>query len=224
LKRALTDARVRAELVAAGRRIVDGLGAWRVVRTWELARRQSQRRRSGLSAPGASSLVARPATLQDARLLWQWRNDPATRASSRSSDEVPWEDHTRWLTSTLHRTDRILLVVEDPAGTAGPVGTVRWDLLPEPAAGSARCHEWEVSITVAPQWRGQSLARPLLRAGELALSGTARSSGTGVSAYVAVVHCDNGPSVRLFETSGYVPDLPADPAGFMQFRKSARVP
>jgi spore coat polysaccharide biosynthesis predicted glycosyltransferase SpsG/GNAT superfamily N-acetyltransferase len=224
LKRALTDARVRVELVSAGRRIVDGLGAWRVVRTWDLASRQSTRRPPCLSSAGASPLVARPATLQDSRLLWAWRNDPATRASSRSSAEVPWEDHLRWLTATLDRTDRILLVVEDPAGTAGPVGTVRWDLQAEPAVGPAGGDEWEVSITVAPQWRGQSLARPLLRAGELAMSGMARSGGTGVSAYLAVVHCDNGPSVRLFETSGYVPDLPADPAGFMRFRKTARVP
>jgi GNAT superfamily N-acetyltransferase len=142
---------------------------------------------------------------------------------------VPWQDHLRWLTSTLNRTDRILLVVEDPAGTAGPVGTVRWDLLPETAAEPAGHHEWEVSITVAPPWRGKSLARPLLRAGELALSRKAHSGGTGlatypVSAYLAVVHCDNGPSVRLFEGSGYVPDLPPDPAGFMRFRKIARVP
>jgi spore coat polysaccharide biosynthesis predicted glycosyltransferase SpsG/GNAT superfamily N-acetyltransferase len=229
LKTALTDARVRAELVTAGRRIVDGQGAWRVVRTWELARRQSQRRPPGLSPSDATPLVARPATPGDSRLLWQWRNDPATRAGSRSSAEVPWEDHSRWLTSTLDRTDRLLLVVEDPAGTAGPVGTVRWDLLPEPAAGPAGGHEWEVSITVAPAWRGKSLARPLLRAGELALSGMAHSGGPGlpaypVSAFLAVVHRDNGPSVRLFEGSGYVPDLPADPAGFMRFRKIARVP
>jgi hypothetical protein len=39
-----------------------------------------------------------------------------------------------------------------------------------------------------------------------------------------VVHRDNVASVRLFESSGYVADLPADPQGFMRFRKTARVP
>jgi GNAT superfamily N-acetyltransferase len=132
---------------------------------------------------------------------------------------VPWHEHLAWLESSLTRQDRMLLVVEDPADAAGPVGTVRWDLKPEMEAG----RQWEVSITVAPDRRGRSLARPLLRAAEVALSEVARSRGTDVTAYLAVVHVDNHASVRLFETSAYVPDLPPDPRGFMRFRKSARV-
>jgi len=207
LKRALTDSELRAQLVRSGRHVVDGLGAWRVVWTWE----QALAVRS-LPAVDASALVARPATLQDSRQLWQWRNDPATRDGSRSSAEVPWDDHLRWFKASLTRTDRILLVVQDPVG---PVGTVRWDLKRE--------HEWEVSITVAPDRRGQNLGRPLLRAAEVALAEATRSSGTDVRAYLAVVHTDNRSSMRLFETSAYLPDLPPDPRGFMRFRKDARV-
>jgi spore coat polysaccharide biosynthesis predicted glycosyltransferase SpsG/GNAT superfamily N-acetyltransferase len=219
LTRVLTDSRVRAGLVRAGRQVVDGLGAWRVVRMWE----QAMRVRS-LPAIETTGLVARPATLQDSRQLWQWRNDPATRAGSRSSAEVRWEDHLRWLTASLTRSDRILLVVED---RDGPVGTVRWDLVPEPEGEQAGSQDWEVSITVAPQRRGQSLARPLLRAAEAALSesstGVTPAGGTCLGAYLAVVHTGNQSSMRLFETSAYVPDLPPDPAGFMRFRKAARV-
>jgi spore coat polysaccharide biosynthesis predicted glycosyltransferase SpsG/GNAT superfamily N-acetyltransferase len=220
LTRVLTDSVIRADLVRAGRRVVDGLGAWRVVRTWEQADRQTL---SPASSPavGATGLVARPATLKDARLLWQWRNDPATRAGSRSSAEVPWDDHLRWLTDSLTRTDRLLFVAQD---LSGPVGTVRWDL----AAGSEGepgAAAWEVSITVAPQRRGQSLGHPLLRAGERALLQVAPLLPRArVPAYLAVVHRDNVASVRLFESSGYVADLPADPQGFMRFRKTARVP
>jgi spore coat polysaccharide biosynthesis predicted glycosyltransferase SpsG/GNAT superfamily N-acetyltransferase len=217
LKEALTHSQVRADLVLAGRRLVDGLGAWRVVSMWETAHRQHPA--GGASPPASASqsdataLVARAATLADSRQLWQWRNDPVTRAGSRSSAEVPWEDHVGWLTASLTRVDRVLLVVEDPVG---PVGTLRWDLESE--------GEWEVSVTVSPQRRGQSLARPLLRAGEMALSEQARSGRTEVTAYLAVVHCDNGASIRLFESSGYVPDLPSDPRGFMRYRKNGRVP
>ncbi|MHB1472268.1 MAG: GNAT family N-acetyltransferase [Dermatophilaceae bacterium] len=216
LTTALTDSRVRADLVLAGRHIVDGLGAWRVVRTWEQALRLGRSARPGSSKQGSSKrLTARPAGMQDARALWEWRNDPVTRASSRNSDLVPWVEHLAWLETSLTRDDRMLLVVEDPVSTAGPVGTVRWDL--------DREGEWEVSITVAPDRRGQSLARPLLRAGEVALSEVTRSSGTNVTAYLAVVHVDNGASVRLFESSAYLPDLPPDAGGFMRFRKAARV-
>ena len=219
LKRALTDPEVRARLVRAGRQIVDGLGAWRVVRTWEQA----------LAVPsppeiGFDPMVARPATPEDSRQLWQWRNDPVTRAGSRSSAEVSWDDHLRWFTASLTRTDRVLLVVEDPAG---PAGTVRWDLVRERDGEPGGSHEWEVSITVAPERRGQNLGRPLLRAGEVALaektSGVTRSGGTEVHAYLAVVRIDNQSSMRLFETSAYLPDLPPDPGGLMRFRKDARV-
>jgi len=233
LRRALTDTRVRADLVLAGRHVVDGLGAWRVVRTWEQALAVPSLPSSPASQVGAAALVARPATLQDARQLWIWRNDPLTRAGSRSTAQVPWDDHLHWLTASLNRTDRILLVAEDAMGL---VGTVRWDLAREREGeqeGEPReSHEWEVSVMVTPDRRGQSLARPLLRAGEVALtectsevtrSEVTRSSGTHVTAYLAVVHRDNGASMRLFETSGYVPDLPPDPAGFMRYRKTTRV-
>lgn len=218
LSAVLTDSRVRAAMMLAGRRAVDGLGAWRVVRTWEQALRLGPAARAGSPEEESSNrMTARPAGMHDARLLWEWRNDPATRAGSRSSGEVSMDDHLRWLTASLARTDRMLLLVTD---TVGPVGTVRWDHGVE--------GEWEVSITVAPDRRGQSLARPLLRAGEAALSGrtpseVARSSGTQVTAYLAVVHVDNRASVRLFEASAYVSDLPPDPTGFMRFRKAARV-
>jgi spore coat polysaccharide biosynthesis predicted glycosyltransferase SpsG len=208
LRTALTDAGVRAGLARAGRNVVDGLGAWRVVRTWE----QALRMRPAADSPSSVPLTVRPAGMDDARLLWRWRNDSTTRAGSRSSAEVTWDEHVGWLTASLARADRVLLVVEH---ALAPVGTVRWDL-----EGKG---EWEVSITLAPERRGQSMARPLLRTGEVALSEAESSGGTGVTAYLAVVHVDNNASVRLFESSGYVPDLPPDPRGFMRFRKVAPV-
>jgi len=231
LRTALTDPRMRADLTLAGRRIVDGLGAWRVVRTWEQAVDlgplaevvDSQAVDPEVADPG---LVARPATLQDARLLWQWRNDPVTRAGSRNTEPVPWPEHLAWVESSLTREDRLLLVLEDETG---PVGTVRWDLgqdldqdLDQDLEQEGE-REWEVSITVAPERRGQSLSRPILRAAEVALSEVTRLRATGLTAYLAMVHIDNQASMRLFGTSRYVPDAPPDQRGFMRFRKVARV-
>lgn len=221
LRTALTDPQVRADLTLAGRRIVDGLGAWRVVRTWEQAVDLSPV--PEVAAPGLPGLVdpglvARPATLQDARLLWRWRNDPVTRAGSRNPEPVPWPEHLAWLGSSLTREDRLLLVLEDEAG---PVGTVRWDL--DQDLRQEGEHEWEVSITVAPERRGHSLSRPILRAAEVALSEVSPSRATGLTAYLAMVHIDNQASLRLFGTSRYVPDAPPDQKGFMRFRKVARV-
>ena len=161
-----------------------------------------------------AAVRARPAVLTDAETLWVWRNDPATRANSRSSEEVPWERHLAWLESSLTRDDRLLLVADDDRG---PVGTVRWD------------HEGgdeEVSITVAPERRGQGLAGPLLAAGERALATWTRrrnapegQEGTrpGCTAYLAAVHVSNAASRRLFLSSGYPPELPPDDAGFARY-------
>ena len=221
LRTALTDPRVRADLTLAGRRIVDGLGAWRVVRTWEQAVDLGAVPEVVDPGPAAPGPAARPATLQDARFLWQWRNDPSTRAGSRNSAPVPWPEHLAWLESSLTREDRLLLVLEDETG---PAGTVRWDLerdLEQRAQEGE--HEWEVSITVAPERRGHSLSRPILRAAEVALSEVSRSRATRLTAYLAMVHIDNQASLRLFGTSRYVPDAPPDQRGFMRFRKVARV-
>ncbi|HEU4812124.1 MAG TPA: bifunctional UDP-2,4-diacetamido-2,4,6-trideoxy-beta-L-altropyranose hydrolase/GNAT family N-acetyltransferase [Nocardioides sp.] len=198
LRGALQDDDVRRSLAGKASQIVDGLGAWRVVRAWEQL------------APGAPSRPVgelprvREADASDARSLWSWRNDPTTRAGSLQQDEIPFEDHLRWLTGTIERGDRLLLVAAD---ASGDVGTVRWDRLADA--------EWEVSITVAPARRGESLSRGLLAAGERELL---RRTGRPTTA-IAQVQDSNPASRRLFEASGYVAHLPTDAAGVRTYAR-----
>lgn len=192
----------RAELGAAASRLVDGLGAWRVVGAWETLLAAHD------GTTPARHLRVRPAVAADARALHEWRNDPQTRASSRTHDPVPWEDHVRWLEASLDRPDRRLFVASDETGD---VGTVRWD---REAEG-----EWEVSITVAPARRGERLSGPLLTVGEQALA--EHSRGAELTAYLAVVHEANAASLRLFAGAGYLPELPADAAGYRRYLKPA---
>ena len=197
----LEDAACRAEVARAAAGLVDGLGSWRIVRAWEEVV-------AGAAARRPQRVLVRPATAQDAELLWRWRNDPGTRHSSRSREEVPMDAHLRWLHATLRREDRRLLVGEQDGQ---PVGTVRWDL---DTRG-----EWEVSITVAPERRGSGLAGALLRAGEDWLQDAHPDE---LAAYLASVHVDNVASRRLFLGAGYLPDLPADEEGFERFVKGVR--
>lgn len=197
----LQEAACRAEVARAAAGLVDGLGSWRIVRAWEEVV-------AGAASRRPQRVLVRPATPQDAELLWRWRNDPGTRHNSRSHDEVPMEAHVGWLHATLGRDDRRLLVGERDGE---PVGTVRWDL---DTRG-----EWEVSITVAPERRGSGLAGALLRAGEDWLQDAHPDE---LAAYLASVHLDNVASRRLFLGAGYLPDLPADDAGFERFVKGVR--
>lgn len=201
LRAALENPATRQDLSRQAAHLVDGLGAWRIVRAWE----QLAAAESAGTEPVEPSLHVRRATMADAETLLRWRNDPATRAASRQKHEVTLDQHLGWLEASLQRDDRLLLVASDDEGD---VGTVRWDRIDD--------GEWEVSITVAPERRGRSLARPLLHAGERFLA----DSGVAVAALVAGVHEDNPASRRLFERSGYLVDAPADDEGFLTYRKA----
>ena len=95
----------------------------------------------------SKKITLRPATIEDADMLLDWRNDPETRKSSHSTLEVSKEEHVAWLSKTLGNANRKLLVAEN---NGAPVGTVRADF----AEGV-----WELSWTVAPNSRGQGLAK-----------------------------------------------------------------
>lgn len=145
---------------------------------------------------------SRDASEDDARLLFEWRNDEETRRRSRNSDPVDWAAHVEWLRRSLASPERRLLIVEHDSR---PVGTVRWDRLAP--------QRWEVSITVAPQQRGRRLASSILSVGERAMT------SDGLVTLVAVVHVQNEASLRLFTAAGYTPDLPRDEDGFLTLAK-----
>jgi RimJ/RimL family protein N-acetyltransferase len=198
----LGDQALRERISAAGVGLVDGRGAWRVVRSWEQLAVHQEPRATG------RPVRLRPATSDDALTLLRWRNDPGTHAGSRNRDEVGAEQHRAWLAAVLADPDRHLLVaVADDAD----IGTLRWDRV----AGG----EWEVSLTVAPERRGQGLAASLLHAGEDWLATREPAAHT----LLAGVHVDNTASQRLFDAAGYLPDLPPGPDGFVGLVKQ-RVP
>ena len=74
---------------------VDGLGAWRLVSSWE------QLLNTEPTPYVATDLIALPATLDDAGVLFEWRNDAVTRSTSRSTEPVQWRDHLSWLERTI---------------------------------------------------------------------------------------------------------------------------
>lgn len=98
-----------------------------------------------------NTLSLRAATLQDAKTLLVWRNDPQTRAASHNTDEICLEDHLAWLESSLKKPEQRRLWIAELDGKL--VGTCRAD---KEEAG------WELSWTVAPEARGQGIAHKML--------------------------------------------------------------
>jgi len=198
LEAALTSPDQLRRLSALGRAAVDGLGTWRIAGAWEAA---LAGRRAEPSPPGAG-WEWRAASMEDARVLYEWRNDEETRRRSRNLEPIDWETHVAWLDRSIASPERRLLIVEHDDQ---PVGTIRWDRM---EAG-----RWEVSITVAPEERGKRMSACILAAGERAMAHQRPIT------LIAVVHERNEASLRLFSAAGYTPDLPADADGFLTLAK-----
>ncbi len=130
----------------------------------------------------------RGARLDDAPRLLQWRNDPVTRAASRSMGEVTPGEHETWLAATLADPRRHLLVGE-VRGT--PVGQVRFDELED--------GRFEISVGLASEARGRGIGSPLIAAGVAWLR--ERTDAT----IVAEVREENESSLRAFARVGFSP-------------------
>ena len=131
---------------------------------------------------GAVSL--RPAVASDRAMVFEWANDPVTRANSFAPDVIAWDVHCAWFERTLRDPDRrlyIILVSDEPIGQA------RLD-----AAGE---RSLEISVSLAPAWRGRRLAVEAIRLV------TAHAGAHLVHAYVKP---GNDVSRRAFLSAGYV--------------------
>jgi UDP-2,4-diacetamido-2,4,6-trideoxy-beta-L-altropyranose hydrolase len=133
LKRLQTAKDVRERMSGAGQRLVDGLGAARVV---ALLQDEVRIRRS---------------LQDDCRLFWQWANEPQTRAASFSSGFIPWDSHVQWFESKLADPNAMLYTAVD--GSGAPLGYIRFQ----------RCgHSAVISLSLDPQFRGLGRGRNLL--------------------------------------------------------------
>ncbi len=92
------------------------------------------------------------AKLEHGKKLFDWRNDPETRANSFAGEPVAWEGHIAWLQRTLENPKRHLLISKDDVGNS--IGTVRFDLLDNSS--------YEISWTVAPEWRGKGAGKEMI--------------------------------------------------------------
>jgi ribosomal protein S18 acetylase RimI-like enzyme len=162
----VADADLRREMGERAWQLIDGRGAIRVAHAID----------------GVRIRRARPG---DARILWEWANDPETRASSLDSRPIRWPDHRDWLVTVLRDPNRLLMIGWNGAGL---LGQVRFD---------DRGPEAEVSISVAPEHRGM-VGRLLLDAG---IRRYRRASHGRM--LVARVKEDNRASRRLFEGAGF---------------------
>lgn len=169
LERLVLDKGARAQMRAAGRALVDGQGAARVVQVLDDA-----------------AVRLRRAVEADARLLWEWANEPSTRAVSFSTAEIPWDVHVDWLRRRLADPGVSLWIAVDRSDQA--VGQVRFE-----PAGDGRV----VSVSTSPACRGRGLGTAIIRAG------TRRMASRIAGPVIAYIRPDNAASLAAFVKAGY---------------------
>jgi UDP-2,4-diacetamido-2,4,6-trideoxy-beta-L-altropyranose hydrolase len=141
-------------------------------------------------------LTLRPATEEDSRRLWLWRNDPTARAMFKNQQPVPWETHCEWLAARLSDAGTLIFIVE---ADGRPCGSVRFH--------SELTRTASVSIAMARHVRGLGYGAAAL---SLACQQVFRQRFC--DRIEARVKHENFASQRIFLKSGFVPA--EDDAGY----------
>lgn len=130
----------------------------------------------------------RIATFDDARQLWEWRNEDETRAASFSTKHIPYNDHIRWFEEKLNNENIRFLIALDRNNRS--VGYARLDLERDTA---------EINLTIDKMHRGKGLGSALIQAAtEFALN------DLKVRCVVAHTRINNDASVAAFHRAGFV--------------------
>lgn len=160
----------RSSFAKLGQTLVDGAGARRVAEMLD-----------------PTSITLDSVQENDCKTLWNWANDPHTRAVSFSSKPIPWEDHLRWFTEKLHSNDCVLYKATNQHGV--PLGLARFDL----GQGGP-----VISVNLDPDFRSLGLGSELIH---IATERVMREKNPGK--VDALIKKENAASVKAFIKAGY---------------------
>lgn len=137
---------------------------------------------------GAERLALRPADLNDADFLLELRNDPTTRRFSFTQHHISRSEHMAWLSQRLSDPASLIWIVLCDERQAGQLRLTQIDSLTA-----------EVHIAVAPEFRGQGLAREIL----LHVASLCKASWPRITHLRARIVAENEASLRAFCAAGF---------------------
>jgi spore coat polysaccharide biosynthesis protein SpsF len=126
----------------------------------------------------------REATINDAKILFDWANDRGTRQNSFNSDAIEWNDHILWFTKKLMDSTSSIFILLD---NENPAGVVRFEVNENTIIG----------VTVAPGYRGRGLGAEIIK---IACNSYWDNNSEDILAYIKK---GNVASQRVFEKSGF---------------------
>ncbi|MCW5300589.1 GNAT family N-acetyltransferase [Herbaspirillum lusitanum] len=152
------------------------------------------------------TISLRPASSDDQRQIFAWRNDPFILARSTSQREVSWEEHQTWFAATLRNADRMMYVVSH---SATPIGVVRFD--------RDDGDECVISAYLMQEFTGRGWGAQAIREGCRLIRGQWQ-----LTRVIAHVRADNTAGMSGFLKSGFVQnafraDTPAEHVTLVQY-------
>lgn len=146
-----------------------------------------------------TTLNVRLADAADTERLFEWHNDPITRAGSRRKTGSEWFGHVAWLERQLSDDNSVLLIglyANEPCGLV-------W--FKKNASGV-----WETSLNLAAWVRGKGASVPMLSAAMNWLR-----ENKSAKHFSTEVGLDNPAAQRAYERCGFLAVHPSP--GFMTF-------
>jgi len=140
-----------------------------------------------VSAIMSRHISLRPASLEDVRRLYEWRNEAETCAASFNTAPIVYEDHLRWFENKVVDPKTRFLIATLADGRA--VGYARFDL---------KGDEAEIHLSIDKTQRGKGIGTVLIRtAAEFAVT------ELHVRRVAARIKANNEVSLAAFSRAGF---------------------
>lgn len=129
----------------------------------------------------------REATIDDARLLFEWASDTEVRRMAFTQGPIRWEDHRAWLSRKLLDPGTRIYVAQDASGL--PIGQIRFDINGSDA---------EIDVHLAKVFRNQGLGAQIIALGVSRLFEDPR-----IQTAKATIKSENAGSLKAFGKAGF---------------------
>lgn len=118
----------------------------------------------------------------DAKLLFDWANEPEVRANSLNSEPIQWDNHLKWFTNKLNSESKMYILYDNTI----PIGQIRFDFFDD---------NWVIDYSIDKKYRGKGFGKMML---ELAI----RNFNQG-DILKAIVKKENLSSLKIFQKLGF---------------------
>jgi RimJ/RimL family protein N-acetyltransferase len=129
------------------------------------------------------TVLFRNAEKEDAKLFFQWKNDPSSRKMSTNSQKIPWKSHRVWFEEKLDSDNYCIKVATDQKKT--PIGYLRLEKISK---------EWIIHFYITNEHRGKGYGKVILQKGIKDFQKLKKTSLT----FKALVLQDNKASTACF--------------------------